>query len=313
VVPLTVTTPAGTCTANYAYVVPVTSCTITSISPVSGFTVGGTTVTIIGTGVFGLVTSTGTTFGGVDASTYTVNTSSTMVTAISPRRPLTGTLNPGSVLLTLNTRNGSVCSSTYTYVDAPPAVCTISNITPSFGFTLGGTAVTVTGTGFYGFSGPGGVTFDGVNASAYSVNASSTVITATAPRHPLVGTLMPGVVPFRVTTGNGTCSASYTYVLAPTASGTGCSGEDYFFPSPATGDTGNFAYCMTQAGTARINVYNVIGDLVAKIEEAKSAGAQVSVLNTARLATGVYLYRLEKDYGGNNSVVSKVKKFAVRH
>ena len=313
VVPLTVTTPAGTCTANYAYVVPVTSCTITSISPVSGFTVGGTTVTIIGTGFFGIVTSTGTTFGGVDASTYTVNTSSTMVTAISPRRPLTGTLNPGSVLLTLNTRNGSVCSSTYTYVDAPPAVCTISNITPSFGFTLGGTAVTVTGTGFYGFSGPGGVTFDGVNASAYSVNASSTVITATAPRHPLVGSLMPGVVPFRVTTSIGTCSASYTYVLAPTASGTGCTGEDYFFPSPATGDTGNFAYCMTQAGTARINVYNVIGDLVAKIEEAKSAGAQVSVLNTARLATGVYLYRLEKDYGANNSVVSKVKKFAVRH
>lgn len=311
VVPLTVTTPAGTCSANYAYVAPVPTCTISGISPVSGFTVGGTTVTILGSGFFGLATSTNVTFGGVDAASYVVDSSS-KVTAISPRRPLVGTLTPGPVFLTLNTSSGT-CTAVYDYVDAPPAVCTISNITPGFGFTLGGNAVTVTGTGFYGFSGPGGVTFDGVNASAYSVNASSTVITATVPRHPLVGSLTPGVVPFRVTTGNGTCSAAYTYVLAPTASGSGCTGEDYFFPSPATGDTGNFAYCMTQAGTARINVYNVIGDLVAKIEETKSAGSQVSVLNTARLATGVYLYRLEKDYGANNSVVSKVKKFAVRH
>lgn len=310
VVPLTVTTPAGTCSANYAYVANVPTCTISGISPVSGFTVGGTTVTIIGSGFLGLVTSTNVTFGGVDAASYVVNNSSN-VTAVSPRRPLTGTLTPGSVLLTLNTSSGT-CTAVYNYVDAPPAVCTISNIAPAFGFTLGGEVISVTGTGFYGFSGPGGVTFDGVNASAYSVNASSTVITATVPRHPLVGTLAPGVVPFRVTTGNGTCSASYTYVLAPAGSG-GCTGEDYFFPSPATGDTGNFAYCMVQAGTARINVYNVIGDLVAKIEETKSAGSQVSVLNTARLATGVYLYRLEKDYGGGNSTVSKVKKFAVRH
>jgi len=52
---------------------------------------------------------------------------------------------------------------------------------------------------------------------------------------------------------------------------------------------------------------------VAKLEDSKAAGAQTSVLNTARLAPGVYLYRLEKDYGGSNSTTSKVKKFVVRH
>ncbi|MDD5209146.1 MAG: IPT/TIG domain-containing protein [Elusimicrobiales bacterium] len=312
VVPLTVTTPNGTCSANFAYVVPVATCTITSISPVSGFTVGGTTVTIIGTGFFGLNVSTNVTFGGVDAVSYTVNASSTMVSAVSPRRPLIGTLTPGSVLLTLNTSSGT-CTAVYDYVNAPPSVCTISNITPGFGFTPGGNVVTVTGTGFYGFSGPGGVTFDGVNASAYTANVSSTVITATVPRHPLVGALMPGVVPFRVTTGNGTCSASYTYVLAPAAANGVCGGEDYFFPSPATGDTANFAYCMALPGTVRITVYNAIGDLVAKIEDSRAAGGQFSTLNTGRLATGVYLYRLEKDYGAGNSAASKVKKFVVQH
>jgi hypothetical protein len=172
--------------------------------------------------------------------------------------------------------------------------------------------VSVTGTGFYSFSGPGGVTFDGVNASTYTVNGSSTVITATVPRHPLVGLLTTGSVPFRVTTGNGTCSATYNYVLAPTVSGN-CGGEDYFFPSPATGDTGNFAYCMAMPGTVRIRIYNAIGDLAAKIDESQPAGDRHSVLNTGRLATGIYLYRLEKDYGGGNAAQSRVKKFVVQH
>ena len=306
-VPLTVTTPAGTCTANYAYVTPVATCTITSISPSSGFTVGGTTVTILGTGFFGLAVSTNVTFGGVNASSYTVNASSTMVTAISPRHPLFGALTAGAVLLTLNTSSGT-CTATYNYVPATPATCTISGLIPNLGFTSGGTAVTITGTDLFGLSGPGGVTFDGINAQSYTVNATSTAITAFSPRHPLIGALMTGLVPLRVTTAVGTCSTTYNYVLAPLSCG-----EDFFFPSPVTGGTGNFAYCMTQAGTARIRVYNIIGDLVAKIEDAKGAGNQVSQLNTGRLASGVYLYRLEKDYGGKNTFTSDVEKFVVRH
>ena len=310
-VPLTVTTPAGTCSANYAYVTPVATCTISSISPTSGFTLGGTTVTIIGTGFTGLSVSTDVAFGGVDASTYTVNVSSTMVIAISPRHPIAGPLTTGPVLLTLTTSSGT-CSATYNYVSAPPAVCTILGINPALGFTLGGTTVTVTGTDFFGFSGPGGVTFDGINAAAYTVNAASTVITAISPRHPLTGPLVTGAVPFLVTTAAGTCSTIYNYALAPVVV-PGVCGDDFFFPSPATGAVGNFAYCMAQAGTARIRIYNVIGDLVAKIEDGKPAGAQISQLNTGRLASGVYLYRLEKDYGGGNSTTSSVQKFVVRH
>jgi hypothetical protein len=88
---------------------------------------------------------------------------------------------------------------------APPAACSITYTDPNAGFMFGGTTVTVLGTGFYGFSGPAGVTFGGVNASSYSTNASSTVITAISPRHPLTGPLTTGLVTLTVTTTNGSC------------------------------------------------------------------------------------------------------------
>jgi len=197
-------------------------------------------------------------------------------------------------------------------VSFPASVCTINGVSPVSGFTLGGTTVTITGTGFVANSGPGGVTFDGINAQSYAVNASSTVITAVTPRHPLAGALVAGSVPLNVVTLAGTCSSAYNYLIAPAAASGAC-GEDFFFPSPATGNTGNFAYCMALPGTVKIRIYNAIGDLAAKIEDTKPAGAQLSTLNTARLAPGVYLYRLEKNYGGGNSTTSKVKKFLVRH
>ena len=52
---------------------------------------------------------------------------------------------------------------------------------------------------------------------------------------------------------------------------------------------------------------------VAKLEDERAAGAQTSQLNTARLAPGVYLYFLEKDYGGGNPVSTGTKKFVVQH
>jgi len=192
----------------------------------------------------------------------------------------------------------------------PPSVCAITGVNPASGFTLGGTTVTITGTDF-AYSGPGGVTFDSINAQSYTINASSTVITAVTPRHPLVGPLTAGPVTLSVNTSTGSCTASYVYVLSPLVGGA-CV-DEYFFPSPARGATGNFAYCMAQAGTVRIKVYNSIGDLVTKIEDSRGAGAQLSQINTARLSSGVYLYRLEKDYGGGNSITSEVKKFVVRH
>jgi hypothetical protein len=92
----------------------------------------------------------------------------------------------------------------------------------------------------------------------------------------------------------------------------GCT-DGNFYPSPATGATGTFAYCMEYAGDVKIRVYNAIGDLAVKIDDIKSAGSQESTIDTGKLAPGVYLYVLERKYNGGSIARSKVKKFAVQH
>lgn len=100
---------------------------------------------------------------------------------------------------------------------------------------------------------------------------------------------------------------------APAAPGvSGCT-DGLFYPSPATGAVGTFAYCMDSAGSVKIRVYNVIGDLAVKVDDTKPAGAATSTIDTARLAPGVYLYILERDYGAGNKARSRVKKFVVKH
>lgn len=189
---------------------------------------------------------------------------------------------------------------------APAAACTLS-VDPLNGFEAGGVDVTITGTGFSGLTGASAVRFGGVDALAYSVNASSTVITATVP--PRAGVAVVALV---VTNSVGTCQTNYSYVAAP-ATGADCGSDDFFFPSPATGARGNFSYCMALAGTARIRVYNAVGDIATKVDDLKAAGASLSTVNTARLAPGVYLYVIEKDYGSGNVSRSGVKKFVVKH
>lgn len=285
---------------------PAAICTITSITPSSGFTVGGDTVTIVGTDLYGF-TNSSVTFDTVGVSSFTMYASSTSLTAVVPRHPLVGALVDGLVSFRLTNSTGS-CSVNYTYNAVVPS-CTISGISPLSGDSAGGTSVAVTGTNFFGLALASDVKFGADNAASYAVNVGSTVVTAVSPRHPLVGALTAGAELITLVTSSGTCTVSYSYVLAPAPA---C-GADFFYPSPATGAVGTFAYCMSLPGIATIKIYNVLGDLVAKLEDSKAAGDQTSVLNTARLAPGVYLYRLEKDYGGSNSTTSKVKKFTVRH
>lgn len=189
---------------------------------------------------------------------------------------------------------------------APAAACTLS-VDPNSGFMVGGTSVTITGTGFTGLTGTSAVSFGGTDALSYSVNASSTVIIAKVPPR---GSL--AAVALVVTNSVGTCQTNYSYVASP-GTGASCGADDFFFPSPATGARGTFSYCMAQPGTVRIRVYNTIGDLATKVEDVKAAGAQLSTVNTNRLASGVYLYIMEKDYGNGTVDRARVKKFVVKH
>lgn len=91
-----------------------------------------------------------------------------------------------------------------------------------------------------------------------------------------------------------------------------CSQGDFIYPSPATGASAKFAFCMAESGNVSIKVWNAVGDIVARVEETKASGAQVSPLMTGRLAPGIYLYRIEKLYASGKSDSSNVKKFVVK-
>jgi large repetitive protein len=166
---------------------------VSGLSPNAGPVDGGTVVTITGTGFTG---ASAVDFGGIAAS-FVVN-SDTSITAFSPA----GTA--ATVDVTVTTAGGTSATSAsdlFSYVAAP----TVSSVDPNTGPVAGGTAVTITGTGFTGAS---AVDFGGIGAS-FVVN-SDTSITAFSP----AGTA--ATVDVTVTTVGGASAASasdqFTYV-----------------------------------------------------------------------------------------------------
>ena len=141
-----------------------TTPTVTSVSPNSGTTAGGTAVTITGTN---FATGATVTFGGA-AATNVVVVSSTSITATTPA----GSAGAVTVSVTVSGLSGSLAGG-FTYVATP----TVTGVLPNSGSTAGGTAVTITGTNFVTGA---TVTFGGTPATNVVV-ASSTSITATTP------------------------------------------------------------------------------------------------------------------------------------
>ncbi|WDQ35456.1 IPT/TIG domain-containing protein [Paenibacillus marchantiae] len=200
-VDVTVTTSGGTSATSavdqYTYM-SMAAPTIVGLSPISGPTSGGTTVTLTGTNLTG---ATAVKFGATSAS-YTVN-SATSITAIAPAG------SAGTIDVTVMTSGGTSATSAadqYTYLAEP----TITSMSPTSGPTSGGTIVTLTGTNLTDAT---AVKFGATAAASYTVN-SATQITATAP----VGSA--GTVDVTVTTSGGTSATSaadqYTYLAEPT-------------------------------------------------------------------------------------------------
>ena len=144
---------------------------VTGLSPVSGSTAGGASVTISGTD---FTDASAVAFGEADATSFTID-SSTTITAVAPPH------GEGTVSVKVTTPSGSSTdTSADDYQYAPVTVPSITGISPGTGAS--GDSVVITGTGFIGLAGPGAVTFGGVNAAGYTVN-SLTRITAVAPSH----------------------------------------------------------------------------------------------------------------------------------
>ncbi|MEU9497111.1 IPT/TIG domain-containing protein [Streptomyces sp. NPDC048196] len=187
---VTVTTPGGTSNPlPFFYVgAPFKS----SLSPVTGPTAGGDTVTITGTG---LSTATSVAFGAASAAPTVINDSQLTVTVPAGAAA-------GSVGVSVTTAGGTNNGLSYTYVDAP----TVTSLTPTAGPTSGGTGVTITGTQLTTTQ---SVSFGGAPAPFDVIN--DTTISAVTPPGPA------GAVDVTVVTTGGaaTAAGAFTYTAGP--------------------------------------------------------------------------------------------------
>ena len=149
-----------------------------------------------------LTGATSVTFGGVPATSFTVN-SATSITAVTPAHAV------GAVDVVVTTPAGAASLvNGYTYLTAV-VPSTVTAISPSSGTASGGVGVTLTGTGLTGAT---SVTFDGVPATSVNV-VNATTITAVTPAH------AAGAVNVAVFTPAGAAQLASGYTYLATAVG----------------------------------------------------------------------------------------------
>ncbi len=174
---------------------------VTAIAPTVGPTSGGTSVAITGTHLTG---ATKVLFGTTLAPFTVVDDGTVLATA--PARAA------GIFPVKVATPGGTsavVTAAKFTYVGVP----VVKSVAPRVGGPEGGTAVTVTGTGFTGTT---GVAFGGVPAPSFTV-VSATKLTTVAPAH-AVGPVDVTVTGVAGTSLGGT-AARFTYARVPTITG----------------------------------------------------------------------------------------------
>ena len=175
--------------------------TVTSVTPLTGPTSGGTAITITGTN---FVAGATVTLGSTAATNITV-VNSTTITASTPA----GTAGTANLTVTNPGGQSGTLSNAFMYALPPP---TVASVTPVSGSTTGGTAITITGTNFVAGA---TVSLGGSAATGVTV-VNSTTITATTPAG------SAGTVNVTVTNPGGQSGAlsnAFTYNLtAPTVS-----------------------------------------------------------------------------------------------
>ena len=266
-VTVTVTNPggqSGSLTSAFTYIAPPT---VSSISPTSGTTAGGTAVTITGTN---FVAGATVTFGGT-AATNVVVVSGISITATTPA----GTAGAVTVTVTNSSGLSGSLASGFTYV-APP---TVSSVSPNSGTTAGGTAVTITGTNFVAGA---TVTF-GSAAATNVVVVNSTTLTATTP----AGTAGAVTVTVSVSGLSGSLTSGYTYIVTPTISSVSPNSGTTAGGTAVTITGTNFASGATVkfGSTAATNVVVVSSTSITATTPAGTAGAAtVTVTNSSGLS-----------------------------
>ena len=193
---------------------------LTAVAPTSGPFLGGTVLTLTGSG---FVSGSTVDVGGALATAVVV-VSGSRITCITPA----GAVGPASVTITKPNAATRTLANAFTFMGNAP---TLTAISPAIGPMAGGTTVTLTGTGFY----PGAtVTIGGVAATVGTVTTTSIVATT--------GSASAGAATVTVTNLDGqsaSLASGFTYLAPPTLTGL----------SPASGpDTGGTTVTLTGTG-----------------------------------------------------------------
>jgi len=269
--------------------------TVTSISPSSGTAAGGTPVTITGTGFLAGATVK---LGGTTATGVSV-VSSTSITATTPAHAAGAV----SVVVTNTDSQSGTLSNGYTYTSSNPAP-TVSTIAPATGTAAGGTAVTITGTGFLTGA---TVKLGGTAATGVTV-VSSTSITATTPAH-AAGAV--DVVVTNTDAQSGTLSGGYTY----TSSGGGGGISFVQVKSATATSASSITAAFTAAQTAgNLNVVAVMwGDTtstVSSVTDSRSNAYTLAVGPSAANGLTSAIYYAKNIAAGSNTVTVTFNKAA---
>lgn len=191
-------TKTGSLNNAYTFIAPAPAPTVISITPNAGTTNGGTAVTIAGTG---FLPGASVKLGGTAATVLQV-ANSTIITATTPAHAAGAV----SVVVTnTDTKSGTLANGyTYNAPSSPNPPPVVTSILPNTGNTTGGTAITITGTGFLA----GASVKLGGTAATSVVLVNSTTITAATPAH-AAGAV--SVVVTNTDAQSSTQANSYTY------------------------------------------------------------------------------------------------------
>lgn len=188
----------GTPSATYNSYTYQDAPTVASVSPTAGALAGNTLITITGT----FFRSGATVLVGAAACTSITVVNATTITCRTPAN------SAGAYAITVtntDTQSGTSVPGIYTYQAAPA----ITTVTPDYGPLAGGTAITITGTGF--IAPVSNVTVGGVACVGIDDSGAPTTITCTTPAG------SAGAQSVVVTNPDSqTATSSFTYLAAPT-------------------------------------------------------------------------------------------------
>jgi IPT/TIG domain len=276
---------------------------VTAVGPTFGLTAGGNTITFTGSNFVP-----GTYTGNVSATTFTIGGNAVTSVLCTSTTSCTGTVPAGSagaadVTVTTEGTSGifgfpNFSDAGYLYLYIAPTTPVVGSVSPATGSTVGGTQVTISGSGFTGAT---SVTFGSQVITAFQINSDGSISLDTpANTAGPVNVSVTVTVPGSGTTLTGTGTNLFTYTqpapivtsIAPstgsTAGGTAVTIIGQYFTNGTSTPTP--AVSAVTIGGAAVTSFTVVNDgeiTAVTAAHAAASGLAVQVTTPSGTGTGV--------------------------